>query len=675
MDKQRRIKKLERLIDRHRKLYYEQDSPEISDSAYDSLVAELKKLTGESEEEAGSVLNQVGGAPANAFRKVKHVVRQWSFSNVFTDQEIKEWDERVRRGLDLAHDDVVEYVAEHKIDGLKVILTYQKGVLKQATTRGDGVVGEDVTHTVSTIKTLPLTLTQPVELVCVGEVWLSPSEFERINSERKQRGESQFANPRNAAAGTIRLLDPSVATSRQLSVFVYDIDLIDGLLKKNKKPATQEEELCLLKVLGLPVNPHFRVVNGLRSIKNYHSKWQEKRSTLSYEIDGVVLKVNRVDWQRTLGYTAKSPRYGVAIKFKAEQVTTVVEDILLQVGRTGIVTPVAKLQPVTVAGSTVSRATLHNEDQIKRLDVRVGDTVVLQKAGDVIPEVVSVLFELRPVNSKPFRFPKRVAGCGGDGRIERVSGVAAYRCVETDSPTLHRQRLYHFVSKSALNIDGVGPRIIDALLDKELVSDVADLFTLTVEDFLTLPGFKTKAANNAVRAIDSVRKVSFDRLLVGLSVDGVGTETARILAEHFGTLSSLRSASVDDLLGVYGIGEMVAESIYRWFSNEKNNLRLDSLLAHISVVPVKSPNKGTSLSGKTVVFTGTLSEMSRDEAKNLARQNGAKVSGSVSRSTDYVVAGAEPGSKAQKATQLGVQILTEKDFFKLINKKGLSSKS
>ncbi len=481
-DKQR-LKQLRATVAHHRELYHTKDTPELSDEAYDALLAELQHLELQVEGKVTEA-DSVGGVVSEAFSKVTHKVRQWSFDNVFTYDELLEWDKRLRRLLvEADHSaDELSYVAEHKIDGLKLIIEYEKGVLVRTSTRGDGVVGENVTHTGKTIQTLPHVLPYAIDLICIGEVWLSEKEFARINTQRVKNNEPEFANPRNAAAGSLRQLDASVAASRNLSLTVYDIDLLENLPPTVKKPATQWEELELLTKLGLPTNSQSRLCRSVEEVQTFYETWTEKRHKQPYGIDGVVTKVNDISLQRLLGYTAKAPRFGMAYKFPAEEATTVVEDIQLQVGRTGVITPVAHLRPVLIDGSTVSRATLHNEDNIHRLDVRVGDTVVLHKAGDIIPEIISVVGTLRPKNTKPYTFPQKVSECGGDGSIERIPGEAAYRCVSTDSGALHRQRLYYFVSKGALNVDGVGPRIIDLLLEHGLISSYVDLFTLEVGD-------------------------------------------------------------------------------------------------------------------------------------------------------------------------------------------------
>lgn len=664
-----RAKELVKLILGHQKRYHEEDAPVISDEAYDSLVTELRTLSERQPSLASyyAQVERVGGGTQDAFKKVQHRVRQWSFDNVFTNDELRAWEERLYRSLEKQDiREKVTYVSEHKIDGLKVVVEYTNGKLVRASTRGDGVIGEDITHTARMIKDIPHTLIEPVTLVAVGEAWLSYEEFLRINEERTKAGEPLFANPRNAGAGSVRQLDPEITRKRNLSFFAYDIDYIDTSTYAGGAPETQWEELLLLKKLGFVTNPHSKLCTDLdEAIADYES-WVPKKTKMPYGMDGTVIKVNEVRYQKALGYTAKSPRFGIAFKFPSEEATTVVEDIVLQVGRTGVLTPVAHLRPVLIAGSTVSRATLHNEDQIKRLDVRVGDTVILRKAGDVIPEILSVMLELRPKDAKPYRFPKKVAECGGDGSIERIPGEAAYRCVAKDSDVLHRRRLYYFVSKTALNMDGVGPRIIDLLLDNNLINNAVDLFTLTKGDLLGLPGFKEKAAQNVIDAIDAVRTPPLHRFLVALSIQHIGEETARVIAEHFGTLEKIRKATEDEIASVYGVGEIVAESLYSWLHAKENEQYLDALLAHVRPVAVERSAHEGVLSGKTFVFTGTLPTLSRSAAEEMARAAGASVTSSVSKHTSYVVVGADPGSKADKAEKLGVAMLDEAGFLDLL---------
>ena len=665
----KRIVELSKLIRYHTTLYHEKDAPEISDEAYDSLVRELQIL-----EEKYPVLakkhsptNTVGGATDAAFKKITHRVRQWSFDNVFSHQELRAWEERLLRVLlkEGVAQTKISYVAEHKIDGLKVILEYDRGVLVRATTRGDGAVGEDITHTARTITDIPEKLTEPVTLIVVGEAWLSMDAFLRINAERVKQGEPLFANPRNAAAGSLRQLDAEVTRSRKLSFFAYDIDYIDASTLRNRVPETQNDELALLKKLGCSVNPHSEYCGDIDAVIRYYDTWTPKKNAMEYGMDGVVVKVNEIVLQQVAGYTAKAPRFGIAYKFPSEEATTVVEDIQLQVGRTGVLTPVAHLRPVLIAGSTVSRATLHNEDQIARLDVRIGDTIILQKAGDVIPEILRVVVALRPKKSRPYVFPTHVMECGGDGRIERVPGMSAYRCVAKDSATQHRRRLYYFVSKHGLNIDGVGPRIIDLLLEHALINTYADLFTLTTGDLIGLPSFKEKAAENVIRAIDAVRVCPLSRFLTALGIQHVGEETARILTKEFTTIESLRAAHEAELARVHGVGDVVAHSLVSWMRESAHRHVLDALCEHITFVP-EVGTTGGKLSGCSFVFTGTLPTLSRSEGEEMVRTHGGHVTSAVSKSTSYVVVGSDPGSKADRARALAVPVLTEEDFLALI---------
>jgi DNA ligase (NAD+) len=667
-----RIQKLRTLVAHHQRRYHEQDSPEISDEAYDALVRELRELETAHPELKGkdSPSVRIGGAPLAAFTKVRHEVRQWSFDNVFTYEELVAWRERLVRHLQRESDldpTTFSFCLEHKIDGLKIVLTYERGVFVRGATRGDGQVGEDITQNLKTIRSVPLTLKRPVDMIVVGEAWLSHKELARINKERSKQDEPLFANPRNAAAGSLRQLDPAVTASRKLDCFIYDIERIGPETDGVTAPSTQCDELALLASLGFSVNPSYEHAQDVAVIEKYYRLWHKKRTRQPFDMDGVVIKVNEGACQRALGYTAAGPRFAVAYKFPAEQVTTMVDDIVLQVGRTGVLTPVAVLTPVRVAGSVVSRATLHNEDQIKRLDVRVGDTVILQKAGDVIPEIVSVLTELRTGKEKPYRFPTKVPSCGGSGAIERTPGEAAWRCVSKDSFEQTARRFHHFVSKKALNIDGLGPQIMDLLLEQGLVSTYADLFTLKEGDLNGLPGFKERAVHNLLAAIDAARTVSLARLVFGLSIQHVGEETARDLARHFRTFVALRAATTDDLAQVEGVGEVVARSLYTWLRDEQHIRELDALLEHVTIEATPDEAVGARpLDGQTVVVTGTLPTLSREEAEGLVRRAGGKTSGSVSARTSFVVVGKNPGTKAATAASLGVETIDEATFLERV---------
>ena len=664
VEAKKRLSKLRETIEHHRYLYHVLDRSEISEQALDSLKHELAVIEKQFPElvTADSPSQRVAGRVLDGFEKVTHKVAQWSFNDIFNEKELLEFDERVKRFLEkaLGKKPEVEYTCELKIDGLKVVMEYEQGILKTAATRGDGTIGENVTENVKTIESVPLKLKNPINLIAEGEVYLEKTEFERINRELERAGQEVYANPRNLAAGTLRQLDTKIVSDRRLSVFTYDVGQYEKELK------TQKDELEFLASAGFKVNKHFELCKNISEVLNFWKKWQTKKDKENYLIDGVVIKVNKKEYQEILGYTGKAPRFAVAFKFPAEQVTTVVEDIAFQVGRTGIITPVAHLRPVEVAGSTISRATLHNEDEIKRLDVRVGDTVILQKAGDVIPQIVAVLLELRPDGTKPFMFPKRIAECGGDGSIERVPGEVAYRCVNRDSYAMKKRRLYYFVSKKAFDIVDCGPRVIDQLLDNGLINNPVDLFTLEKGDLLGLERFAEKSATNLVDSVNRARRVTLARLLTALSIDNVGEETAILLADTFSDLKKIRKANAADLMAINGVGDVVAESIHNWFADDSNAAMLDSLLAQITIQKPEKDSANRIFEGLTFVLTGTLSTMSRDEAKEMIRARGGSTSGSVSSKTDYVLAGENAGSKLAEAQKLGVKIITETEFLKMI---------
>jgi DNA ligase (NAD+) len=665
-DVKERVEKLREAIDRYRYLYHVENREEISPEALDSLKDELVKL----EQQYPSLITpdsptqRVAGEPLPEFKKITHKVPQWSFNDAFTEEDMREFDARVKRFLksETGKDIQPTYVTELKIDGLKVVLEYEKGLLKTAATRGNGKVGEDVTMNVRTIESVPLKLRKPVDIIVEGEVWMSKKNFEALNKKREKEGEPLFMNPRNVAAGSIRQLDPKLVQERKLDTFIYDV-----AQSSEKIPNTQFEELEYLHALGFKVNPHKRRNKNIDEVIQYWKDWTDAKDKQDYLIDGVVIKVDEKEYQDALGYTGKAPRFGIAFKFAAEQVTTVIEDIKLQIGRTGVLTPVAVLKPVLVAGSTVSRATLHNEDEIRRLDVQIGDTVVIQKAGDVIPDIVKVVTELRTGKEEKYVFPKVVPECGGDGKIERIPGQAAWRCVDKNSFTQQRRKLYHFTSKIAYDIDGLGPKIIDVLLDNKLISSAADIFTLKRGDLLELPRFAEKSVDNLLASIEQARKVSFPRFIIGLSIPHVGEETAYVLAQCFKSLDDLIEAPVETLQSVEGIGEIVAQSVVEWFRETAHKKLIKDLRKEVDIQYEKAVKSSNSkLTGKTFVLTGTLETMGRDEAKEKIRQAGGQVSGSVSKKTDYVVAGAEAGSKEDKARELGVKIITEEEFLKLL---------
>jgi DNA ligase (NAD+) len=669
----KRLAELKKAIEYYRYQYHVLDKEEISDTAYDSLEKELIQIENDFPElkTQDSPSQRVSGKVLDGFLKIKHKIPQWSFNNVFDEKELIDFDNRIRRMLEKEFSkrnqkenlSEIEYVCELKIDGLKIVFEYENGFLKSAGTRGDGEIGENVTENIKTIGSVPLKINTTENIIVEGEVYLGKKEFERINKELEKSGQETYSNPRNLAAGTIRQLDTKIVAERKLSVFFYDLS------KSNIKPKTQAEELEILNKFGFKVNSHKVLCKNIKEVMNFWNEWKgNKREKQDYLIDGIVIKVNRTDFQEMLGYTGKAPRFAVAFKFPAEQATTLIQDIAFQVGRTGVITPVAHLRPTLVDGSTVSRATLHNEDEIKRLDVRIGDTVILEKAGDVIPKIVKVLKEFRPKNSKPFKFPEKIRECGGDGGTERIPGQAAYRCVVKNSEATLLKKLYYFTSKTAFNIEHLGPKNIDLLYQNNLISNPADIFTLEKGDLLTLPRFAEKSADNLITAINLARKISLARFVTALSIDQVGEETAILLANHFKEIKKIKAAKIEELQNINGIGEVVAQSIFNWFREENNLDLLNALLKEVSIENLQSETiKNDFFKDKTFVLTGTLEKMSRDEAKEIIRQNGGFVSGSVSSKTDYVVAGTNAGSKLIQAENLGVKILTEQDF---LNKLG-----
>ena len=638
-------------VARLRDLYHKEDRSEISDEALDSLKRELASLEKQypSLAVADSPTQVVSGGVKKGFTKVTHSVRQWSFNDIFSEEELREFDERTKRFLGI--DTPVVYFAEEKIDGVKIILRYERGVLTTAATRGDGVVGEDVTDNILTLDEVPRTLTKQTDIIVEGEVYLTTKELERINNARKKQGETVYANPRNLVAGSLRQIDPAITASRDLRIFIYDI------AQYERKPATQEKEIQMLEDLGFPVNREKKLCKTIGAVVQFWKRRAEKRESLPYWIDGIVIKVNDRAYQERLGYTGKAPRYAIAFKFPAEQATTVLEEIVFQVGRTGVITPVANLQPVLIAGTQVSRATLHNEDQIKNLDVRIGDTVIVQKAGDIIPEIVSVVKNLRPKGARKFIWPKKVQGCGGDGRIERVAGSAAWRCADRDSYEMTVRRLTHFASKGALDIDGLGERTVRQLVDAGIVAQYADVFTLTRDAVLSLEGFKDKSADNVLAAIAAKKRVLLARLLFGLSIDGVGEEVAVKIADHFRSIDAIFSASADAVQAVDGVGEVLAETIVAWGKDAEKKKMLKNLRKHITISSPPKKKASHALSGKRIVVTGHIDGYERDEIKELLRGFGAIVSDSVSKQTDYLFAGEKAGSKLQKAESLGVSVV------------------
>ncbi len=652
-------------VARLRKRYHQDDISEISDEALDSLKHELFQLEEQypSLKTAQSPTQVIEGGVRQGFTKVRHTVRQWSFNDAFSEEELQAFDTRVRKAI---YNDKeakpITYFIEEKIDGVKVVLTYKKGLLVTAATRGDGHIGEDITENIKTIQSVPRSLQEKVDIVVEGEAYLTTKELERINTRRKKEKKEVYANPRNLVAGSLRQLDPHITAKRKLAVFIYDI-------ASEKKPDTQEKEIQYLTKLGFVTNTHVRVCHTIKEIISFWKQRQKRRDALPYWIDGIVVKVNRHELQQKLGYTGKAPKFAIALKFPADQVTTVLEDIQFQVGRTGTVTPVAHLRSVTIAGTTVSRATLHNEDQIKRLGVRIGDTVVVQKAGDIIPEIISVVNNMRPKGSRLFVWPKKIDVCGGDGSIERVPGVSAWRCVNRNSYTLLVRKMAYFTGKQALDIPGCGAKTMERLIQAGLVTEYADLFTLTVGDVMKLEGFKEKSASNLISAIAMKKKVPLDRLLVGLSIDGVGTEVAILIAQRCKTIDAVARTSVSVLESIDGVGGVIAKTVVSWFTNAKNKKVLGRLLQHVTIQSLGIA-KNHPLRGKVVAITGRLETFGREELKGKLRACGASITSSISNKTDYLIAGSASGSKLKKAQQLEeVRVIDEKEVQRLLVEK------
>ncbi len=666
-----RINKLVDLINHHRHLYHVEDKQEISDEALDSLKKELVDLETEYPDMIlpNSPTKRVAGGIAEGFKKVSHKVAQWSFNDAFSTEDMMEFDKRMRRmlmqkGIAISP----TYSAELKIDGLKVILEYKAGVLVRAATRGDGKVGEDVTDNVRTIESVPLVLKQAIDIIVEGEVFISKTQFKKINKEQERLGEVEYANPRNLAAGTLRQLDSRVVAERNLDMFVYDI-------AKGGDSDTQIQELEQLSILGFKVNRSYAHFDKMDDVLQYWKDWQKKSDNEDYWVDGVVVKVNEIELQEALGHTGKAPRFAIALKFPAEQVTTVVEDIVLQVGRTGVLTPVAHLRPVLVAGSVVSRATLHNEDEIKRLGIRVGDTVILQKSGDIIPDIIEVLVDMRTGNEKEWKWPKRVAACGNGGEIERINGQAAWRCKNKNSFDQLVRKLEYFTSKKCFDIDGCGPKVVEQLVRADLVQSFDDIFTLEKGDLLELEGFAELSADNLLKAIDDAREVTLARFLTSLSIPQVGEETALLISDKINSefvasnqlLQTLASKSAEYWEEIDGIGDVVAKEIVGYFSNKENQKMLNRLLQYVKVTTNYQLPTNSSLSGKTVVVTGTLKSMSREEAKEMIRASGGKVASSVSSNTSMVLAGENAGTKLAKAQDLGIKVVNEQEFVKMLS--------
>jgi DNA ligase (NAD+) len=658
-----RAQELRDQIHYHNYRYYVLDSPVISDDEFDRLLRELERLEEDYPEliTPDSPTQRVGAPPLEKFETVVHRQPMLSLENAFSEAEAREFDERLKRFLRTAAE--FHYVVEPKMDGVAVELVYERGRLAVGSTRGDGVRGENVTQNLKTIHTIPLQALEdqapaPELLEVRGEVYMDIEEFKKYNEQRLAQGEPVFANPRNAAAGSLRQLDPNITAARPLKIYCYGVGEVAG-----RAFQTHWEILQALKDWGFRINPMIERVAGVDAAIAYHHRLEHQRHGLPYEIDGMVIKVDSLALQERLGMKTRSPRWALAYKFAATQETTRVLDIVVNVGRTGAVTPMAVMEPVEVGGVTVSRATLHNEDEVKKKDVRVGDWVLVQRAGDVIPEVVQVITERRTGQEKPFQMPTRCPVCGTE--LVRPPGEKVTRCPNPECGGALARSIFHFASKSAMDIDGLGEKIIVQLMDNGLVQDVSDLYELTEDDLIPLERFAEKSAQNIIAAIQKSQRVTLDRFLYALGIRYVGEATAQLLARHFGTLEALMAAGFDELMQVEGIGPTVAQSIVAYFQEPRNRERLARLkAAGLEIIPPERP-AASPLAGKTFVFTGALS-ISREEAKAVVTAKGAKVSSSVSAKTDYVVAGADPGSKYVKARELGITTLDEAGFLELV---------
>ena len=648
----------------HDYLYYVKDSPEIPDREYDSLYHRLKEIEGKYPEcvTADSPTQRVGGKVDERFRKVVHPVPMLSLDNTFNVDEVRAFHQRVVKALPDIEESSIEYVVELKFDGLAVALTYENGKLVRGATRGDGVQGEDVTANLKTIRSIPLEISaEPFKKIEVrGEVYMPRKEFQRLNILREEVGESPFVNPRNAAAGALRVLDPAVTDSRKLSVFIYSVGFLD-----NNICETHSELQKNLASLRFPVNEHNRWCSNFEKTLALIEEWRTKKNDLDYEVDGLVIQLNSLAYRKRLGNTSKFPRWAVAYKYEAEQAETEVLEIVCQVGRTGSITPVANLEPVFVSGSTVSRATLHNEDEIRKKDIRVGDRVVIEKAGEIIPKVVRVV-DLKSKRNKPFKMPTLCPEC--QTRIFRPEGEAAWRCVNAACPAQLKERLKHFASRKAMDIDHMGPAVIDQLVESGRVKNFSDLYTLKQEEVVGLERLAEKSAKNLIDAIEKSKSAGLARLLFGLGVRHVGQRAASILAETFRSIKVLKETSFEDMESVMEIGPVIAESLKSFLDQEANMQDIENLSN--SGVVVEDPEAARKevgvLAGKQFVLTGTLSEFSRDEAKKKIESLGGRVTSAVSTKTDYIVAGKDAGSKLTKAKKIEITVLDEKEFQKLI---------
>lgn len=648
------IKKLSALIEYHSKRYYEEDSPEISDSEYDMMFRRLQELENEfpSLVSPTSPTHRVGGAVAERFEKVKHDFPMGSISDVFSIDELKAFDLRVKNEFSNA-----EYVVEYKIDGLSVSLEYENGIFVRGSTRGDGTFGEDVTANLRTISSLPLKIdTESERLVVRGEVYMSKENFAALNKMREENGEKTFANPRNAAAGSLRQLDASVCASRKLDLFVFNLQY-----SSVNVASTHKDSLDYLERCGFKVSPERSVFSDIDDVAEKILELGDKRKSFVSDIDGAVVKVNSFEMRESLGATASAPRWAVAFKYPPETAETVLDDIVINVGRTGVLTPNAEFKTVRLAGTKVSRATLHNADYISQKDIRIGDTIVVRKAGDIIPEVVGVNLDKRPSSTTPYEFPKQCPVCGGN--TSREDGEAAVRCINIECPAQIHRNICHFASRDAMNIEFLGESIVMLLLENDIIKNVSDLYTITVEDIIDLDRMGKKSASNLIASIEKSKNAGLGKLLFALGIRHIGEKAAATLAGNFGSIDNIMKASVEELCAVDDIGEISAESIVEYFSLEKN-IQLIEKLKNVGVVTENQTKVvGNSLEGMTVVITGTLPTLKRNEAEELVVSHGGKCSSSVSKKTSFVLCGDSPGSKLAKAEALGIDVISEEEFF------------
>ncbi len=661
----KRLKKLKEVINHHRYLYHVLDKQEISDAALDSLKKELFNLEQQFPDliTPDSPTQRVGGKPIKEFKKVKHSERMLSFNDAFSKDDMNDWLERISKLLTEKEKKEIDFYCELKIDGLAIELIYENGLLKIGSTRGDGNVGEDITQNLKTIEAIPLKIDEKKNLTIRGEVFIAKKEFERINKLQKEKGLPLYANPRNIAAGSARQLDPKITAGRKLDSFIYDLKTPDRA-GGDFGQQTHEQTHKLLKELGFKTNKNNKYCKSLEDVLKFRGHWIKEREKLNYEIDGVVVIVNSNKIFEKLGIVGKAPRGAIAFKFPQAEATTKVFDVKLQVGRTGAITPVAILEPVQVTGITITRATLHNEDEIKRLGLKVGDTVIVGRAGDVIPDIIKVLSELRTGREKNFKMPEKCPSC--DTKLVKSKGEALLRCPNPKCFARQRRNFYHFVSRSAFNIDGLGPKIIDRLLDEGLVQDPSDLFELKEGDIISLERFAEKSAENLIKSVSEKKEITLPRFIYALGIRNVGDQTAIDLARHFGSIRKIRDAKLEAIYPILNIGPVVAKSIYDWFNNRDNLKFLEKLQKFVKIQNPKSKIQNLKLKGRIFVLTGGLETMTRDEAKAKIRELGGNISEFVSSKTNYVVAGSEPGSKVKKAKKLGVKIISEQEFLKII---------